>query len=38
MRGEWYVPNKHFMYSAQVLTQDLYPRVVNTCASSRAAR
>src|SRR5215470_6605257 len=20
--GEWYVPNKHFMYSAQVLTQD----------------
>ncbi|HET7806298.1 MAG TPA: 4-hydroxyphenylacetate 3-hydroxylase N-terminal domain-containing protein [Pseudolabrys sp.] len=30
MRGEWYVPNRHFMYSAQVLTQDLYPRVVNT--------
>lgn len=30
MRGQWYVPNKHFMYSAQVLTQDLYPRVVNT--------
>jgi 4-hydroxyphenylacetate 3-monooxygenase len=30
LRGEWYVPNKHFMYSAQVLTQDLYPRIVNT--------
>jgi 4-hydroxyphenylacetate 3-monooxygenase len=29
MRGEWYVPNRHYMYSAQVLTQDLYPRVVN---------
>jgi 4-hydroxyphenylacetate 3-monooxygenase len=29
MRGEWYVPNKHYMYSAQVLTQDLYPRVIN---------
>jgi len=28
--GEWYVPNKHFMYSAQVLTQELYPRVVQT--------
>jgi 4-hydroxyphenylacetate 3-monooxygenase len=28
--GEWYVPNKHFMYSAQVITQDLYPRVVQT--------
>jgi 4-hydroxyphenylacetate 3-monooxygenase len=28
--GEWYVPNKHFMYSAQVLTQDLYPRVIRT--------
>src|SRR4051812_2949440 len=25
MRGEYWVPNKHFMYSAQVLTQDLYP-------------
>jgi 4-hydroxyphenylacetate 3-monooxygenase len=30
MRGEWWVPNRHYMYSAQVLTQDLYPRVVNT--------
>ena len=30
MRGEYWVPNRHFMYSAQVLTQDLYPRVVNT--------
>jgi 4-hydroxyphenylacetate 3-monooxygenase len=30
MHGEWYVPNKHHMYSAQVLTQDLYPRIVNT--------
>src|SRR5262249_32535901 len=29
MRGEWYVPNRHYMYSAQVLTQDLYPRVIN---------
>jgi 4-hydroxyphenylacetate 3-monooxygenase len=27
--GEWYVPNKHIMYSAQVLTQDLYPRIVH---------
>lgn len=26
--GEWWVPNKHFMYSAQVITQELYPRVV----------
>jgi 4-hydroxyphenylacetate 3-monooxygenase len=30
VRGEWYVPNKHYMYSAQVLTQDLYPRIINT--------
>jgi 4-hydroxyphenylacetate 3-monooxygenase len=30
MRGEWYVPNRHYMYSAQVLTQDMYPRIVNT--------
>jgi 4-hydroxyphenylacetate 3-monooxygenase len=29
-RGGYWVPNKHFMYSAQVLTQDLYPRVINT--------
>ena len=27
--GEWYVPNRHYMYSAQVLTQDLYPRLIN---------
>jgi 4-hydroxyphenylacetate 3-monooxygenase len=27
--GEWYVPNKHYMYSAQVITQDLYPKMVN---------
>src|ERR1700674_3795847 len=27
--GEWWVPNKHFMYSAQVLTQDLYPQIIN---------
>src|SRR5579863_780216 len=25
-----YVPNKHFMYSAQVLTQDLYPKLMNS--------
>jgi 4-hydroxyphenylacetate 3-monooxygenase len=36
MRGEWYVPNRHFMYSAQVLTQDLYPKVINT--TQRAAK
>ncbi len=28
--GEYWVPNKHFMYSAQVLTQDVYPQVINT--------
>lgn len=27
--GEYWVPNKHLMYSAQVLTQDLYPLLVN---------
>jgi 4-hydroxyphenylacetate 3-monooxygenase len=24
-----YVPNKHFMYACQVLTQELYPRVID---------
>ena len=28
--GEWYVPNRHFMYSAQAVTQDLYPKLVAT--------
>lgn len=28
--GEWWIPNKHFMYSAQVITQDLYPRFIQT--------
>ena len=27
--GEYWVPNKHMMYSAQVLTQDLYPQFIN---------
>jgi 4-hydroxyphenylacetate 3-monooxygenase len=27
--GEWWCPNRHMLYSAQVLTQDLYPRLVN---------
>ncbi len=25
-----YVPHKHFMYAAQVLTQDLYPKLINS--------
>lgn len=28
--GDAYVPNKHFVYSAQVLTQELYPQLVAT--------
>jgi 4-hydroxyphenylacetate 3-monooxygenase len=28
--GEFYVPNKHYMYAAQVMTQDLYPRIIQT--------
>lgn len=27
--GEWWCPNRHILYSAQVLTQDLYPKLVN---------
>ena len=30
MSGEYWVPNKQFMYSAQVLTQDLYPQLMNS--------
>jgi 4-hydroxyphenylacetate 3-monooxygenase len=29
MRGEYYMPNKHMMYTAQVITQELYPQFVN---------
>jgi 4-hydroxyphenylacetate 3-monooxygenase len=28
-RGEFYVPNRHLLYAAQVITQDLYPRLLN---------
>jgi 4-hydroxyphenylacetate 3-monooxygenase len=28
-RGEFYLPNRHMLYSAQVITQDLYPRMIN---------
>jgi 4-hydroxyphenylacetate 3-monooxygenase len=27
--GEWWIPNRHQLYSAQVVTQDLYPRMIN---------
>lgn len=30
MQGGYFVPNKHMMYAAQVLTQELYPRLVET--------
>src|SRR5438105_2791522 len=30
MQGGYYVPNKHMMYAAQVLTQELYPRLIET--------
>jgi 4-hydroxyphenylacetate 3-monooxygenase len=28
MRGEFYLPNRHLVYAAQVITQDLYPRLI----------
>jgi len=27
-RGEFYLPNRHMIYAAQVVTQDLYPRLI----------
>ncbi|MGH7153025.1 MAG: 4-hydroxyphenylacetate 3-hydroxylase family protein [Acetobacteraceae bacterium] len=27
--GEFYVPNRHLLYAAQVMTQELYPRLVD---------
>ncbi|HWZ69023.1 MAG TPA: 4-hydroxyphenylacetate 3-hydroxylase N-terminal domain-containing protein [Stellaceae bacterium] len=27
-RGEFYLPNRHLVYAAQVMTQDLYPRLI----------
>jgi 4-hydroxyphenylacetate 3-monooxygenase len=28
-RGEFYLPNRHLLYAAHVVTQDLYPRLIN---------
>jgi 4-hydroxyphenylacetate 3-monooxygenase len=28
MRGDFYLPNRHMVYTAQVVTQDLYPRLI----------
>jgi 4-hydroxyphenylacetate 3-monooxygenase len=28
--GGYYVPNKHMMYTSQVITQELYPQFINT--------
>jgi 4-hydroxyphenylacetate 3-monooxygenase len=30
MQDGYYVPDKHMMYAAQVLTQELYPRLIDT--------
>jgi len=30
MQDGYFVPNKHMMYAAQVLTQELYPRLIDT--------
>jgi 4-hydroxyphenylacetate 3-monooxygenase len=38
MQGGAYVPNKHFMYSAQVLTQELYPRIIDKIRGLAAGR
>lgn len=29
-RGQYFVPDRHMLYAAQVLTQQLYPKVINT--------
>ena len=29
-RGEYFIPNPHLVYAAQVLTQAMYPEVINT--------
>ncbi len=29
-QGDYWVPNRHHVYSAQVVTQDLYPKMINT--------
>lgn len=29
-RGPYYLPNRHLLYTAQVLTQQLYPKIVQT--------
>ena len=29
MRGEFYLPNRNLIYAAQVVTQELYPRLIN---------
>jgi 4-hydroxyphenylacetate 3-monooxygenase len=33
MQDGYYVPNKHMMYAAQVLTQELYPKLIETIRS-----
>jgi 4-hydroxyphenylacetate 3-monooxygenase len=27
--GEWWVPSRHQLYAAQVVTQELYPKIIN---------
>ena len=28
--GKYWIPNRHYLYSSQVVTQELYPKMINT--------
>ncbi len=30
MRGEYFLPNKHLLYAAQVQSQEMYPQIIGT--------
>jgi 4-hydroxyphenylacetate 3-monooxygenase len=30
MRGEYFLPNKHLLYAAQVQSQEMYPQIIST--------
>jgi 4-hydroxyphenylacetate 3-monooxygenase len=32
--GKYWIPNRQYIYSSQVITQDLYPRMINMLPSS----
>jgi hypothetical protein len=38
MRGDYFLPNKHLLYAAQVQSQEMYPQIISDDPRARRRR